>query len=71
MKLSKDNKDAIVSSLLVGVAYGLFWGYLVWVSPSSTANPLLTGLCTGFVGLLTGLLTTWDVEDVADSDADV
>lgn len=62
MKLSKDNKDAIVSSLLVGLAYGLIWGSLVYFLPSSTANALYTGLVAFVIGLSTGLLTTWDTE---------
>lgn len=71
MKLSKDNIDAIVSSLYVGLAWGVFWGGVVAISPTSTASPLAVGLVVFIIGLLTGLLTTWDVEDVADSDADV
>lgn len=63
MKLSKDNKDAIVSSLMVGVAYGLFWGALVYVHPNSNANPFYAGLGAFVLGLLTGLFTTWDVEE--------
>lgn len=71
MKLSKDNIDAIVSSLIVGIACGVFWGSVVALSPTSTASPLAVGLVAFIIGLLTGLLTTWDVEDVADSNADV
>ena len=62
MKLSKDNKDAIVSSLWVGLAYGLFWGSLVYFLPSNTANALCTGIVAFVIGLFTGLLTTWDTE---------
>lgn len=71
MKLSKDNKDAVVSSLFVGLAWGVFWSAVVAISPTSTASPWLVGLVAFIIGLLTGLLTTWDVEDVADSNADV
>lgn len=71
MKLSKDNVDAIISSVFVGLAWGAFWACVVAISPTSTAKPLAVGLVMFIVGLLTGLLTTWDVEDVADSNADV
>lgn len=71
MKLSKDNIDAIVSSLFVGLAWGAFWAVVVALSPTSTASPWAVGLVAFIIGLLTGLLTTWDVEDVADSNADV
>lgn len=62
MKLSKDNVDAIKSSVLVGIAYGLFWGFLVYLLPSSTANAILTGIVAFVIGLITGLLTTRDME---------
>lgn len=71
MKLSKDNIDAIVSSLFVGLAWGVFWSAVVAISPTSTASQWAVGLVAFIIGLLTGLLTTWDVEDVADSNADV
>ena len=71
MKLSKDNKDAIKSSLAVGVAWGMFWGALIHISPKTTANPIIIGVVMFVIGLLVGLFTTWDVEDVADSNADV
>ena len=62
MKLSKDNVDAIKSSVLVGIAYGLFWGFLVYLLPGSTTNAIYTGIVAFVFGLLTGLLTTWDTE---------
>nr|DAR54725.1 MAG TPA: hypothetical protein [Caudoviricetes sp.] len=42
--MSKDNIDAIVSSLIVGIACGVFWGSVVAISPTSTASPLAVGL---------------------------
>lgn len=71
MKLSKDNKDAIKSSIAVGMAWGLFWAAIVYISPTTTVSPFITGIVMFIIGLLTGLLTTWDVEDVTDSNADV
>lgn len=62
MKLSKDNKDAIKSSVLVGLGYGVFWGLLVHIKSSSTTNAILTGIVAFVIGLVTGLLTTWDME---------
>lgn len=62
MKLSKDNVDAIKSSVLVGIAYGSFWGLLVYMKSSSTTNAILTGIVAFVIGLVTGLLTTWDME---------
>ena len=62
MKLSKDNVDAIKSSVLVGIAYGAFWGLLVYMKSSSTTNAILTGIVAFVIGLVTGLLTTWDME---------
>lgn len=60
---SKKNKEAVVSSLLVGVGFGVFWGALVYISPSSNASPLLTGVVMGLIGFATGLLTTWYTEE--------
>ena len=62
MKLSKDNVDAIKSSVLVGIAYGAFWVLLVYFLPSSTANAIYTGIIAFVIGMITGLLTTWDME---------
>lgn len=71
MKLSKDNKDAVISSMLVGIAYALFWGSLAYITDNKVASPVWVGLGAGIIGLITGLLTTWEIEDVADSNADV
>lgn len=71
MKLSKGNKEAIISSVLVGIGYALFWGCFAYIMNSKLASPIWIGLGAGVIGLITGLLTTWEIEDVADSDADV
>lgn len=60
MKLSKENKDALISSLLVGVAFGALCGGLLLVAGRDS---YLFGAIGGFVsGVITGLLTTWDIE---------
>lgn len=71
MKLSKDNKAAVISSVLVGIAYALFWGGLAYITGNTVASPVWVGLGAGVIGLITGLLTTWEIEDVADSNANV
>lgn len=61
MKLSKDNKEALKSSVLAGVAYGVFAGGVLLATGRSW---WFIGACVMFVvGLCTGLLTMWDLEE--------
>ena len=61
MKLSEDNKEAVKSSVLVGVAYAVFVGGLML---STRKDYCGYGALGGFlVGLFTGLLTTCYPED--------
>lgn len=60
MKLSKDNKEALKSSVMVGLAYALIGGGVCL----ATDKPYLLAMAVLFVaGLLLGLTTTWDVEE--------
>lgn len=72
MKLSNDNKEAIKSSVMVGVAYAMFLGGIML---STGKEHWYYGALGGFLlGLSTGLLTTCyteDKQDVADSVTDV
>ena len=71
MWLSKDNRDAVVSSALVGAAVGLFFFALVKFSSVATAAPWKAGVTFAVIGFVVGLLVTWDLEDDTDSNADV
>lgn len=71
MWLSKDNRDAVISSALVGAAVGLFSFALVKLSVAVTVAPWKVGVVFAVVGFVVGLLVTWDVEDDTDSNADV
>ena len=62
-KLSEKNKEAIKSSLLVGVSFGLFWYELVFYAWSDHASAGLVGGVMFVVGLLLGLATTWYTEE--------
>ena len=62
-KLSEKNKEAIKSSILAGVGFGLFWYGLVsyaWIDHISAG---LVGGVMFVVGLLFGLITTWYTEE--------
>lgn len=61
MKLSKDNKEAVKSSVLVGVAYAMLLGGVML----STGKEYWYYVALGgfFIGLFTGLLTTCYTED--------
>ena len=63
MKISEKNKEAIKSSILAGVGFGMFWFGIVSLAGGETAHPLLVGAVMGIVGLVTGLLTTWYPEE--------
>lgn len=71
MWLSKDNRDAVVSSALVGTAVGLFFFALVKFGVVTTVDPWKVGVVFAVVGFVVGLLVTWDLEDDTDSNADV
>lgn len=62
MKLSKDNVDAIKSSVLVGIAYGAFWGGIGYAFSEACYAPLFGGIGGFVAGLLIGIATTWDTE---------
>lgn len=69
MALSDDNKEALVSSVIVGVAFGLFFGALVHFYGNSNANAYIEGIIFAVVGMANGILLTWDFEEVEDDDA--
>ena len=61
MKLSNDNKEAIKSSVMVGVAYAMFLGGIML---STGKEHWYYGALGGFLlWLFTGLLTTCYTED--------
>ena len=61
MKLSNDNKEAVKSSVLVGLAEAVFFG---GVMLSTGKEHWYYGALGGFLlGLFTGLLTTCYTED--------
>lgn len=62
-KLSEKNKEAIKSSLLVGVSFGLFWYGLVSYVWDDYVSAGLVGGVMFVVGLLSGLVTTWYTEE--------
>lgn len=62
-KLSEKNKEAIKSSLLVGVSFCLFWYGLVSYAWSDYISAGLVGGVMFVVGLLLGLATTWYTEE--------
>lgn len=61
MKLSNDNKEAVKSSVMVGVAYAMFLGGIMLSTGKEHWCYVALG---GFLlGLSTGLLTTCYTED--------
>ena len=62
-KLSEKNKEAIKSSLLVGVSFGLFWYWLVSYAWSDHISAGIVGGVMFVVGLLLGLAITWYTEE--------
>lgn len=62
-KLSEKNKEAIKSSLLVGVSFGLFWYGLVYYVWRDHISASLVGGVMFVAGLLSGLATTWYTEE--------
>lgn len=68
MSMSDDNKEAIESSVIVGVAFGLFFGLLTSISETATSSPWAVGLVFGLSGFALGLLTTWDFDVVEDEE---
>lgn len=59
--MEKENKDAVKSSLMTGVAFAAFVGVLLHLHNSP--HTLCGVVFAGWVGLLTGLLTTWTFEE--------
>lgn len=59
--MSKDNIEAIKSSMLVGLAYGAIGVGVGLLHQSS--HWLLAGIIGFISGLIIGLLTTWDLEE--------
>lgn len=59
--MSKDNIEALKSSMLVGLAYGAIGVWLGLLHQSS--HWLLAGVIGFISGLIIGLLTTWDLEE--------
>ena len=62
-KLSDKNKDAIKSSVMVGVSFAVFWYGLVSYACSEHVSPLLVSGVMFVVGLVLGLVTTWYTEE--------
>ena len=61
MKLSEGNKEAVKSSVMVGVAYAMFLGGIML---STGKEHWYYGALVGFLlGLSTGVLTTCYTED--------
>lgn len=61
MKMSDKNEEAVKSSVLVGLAYAVFVGGIML---STGKEPWYYGALGGFfIGLLTGLLTTYYTEE--------
>lgn len=59
--MKNENKEALKSSVLVGVAFAAFWYALV-----SLCNPPMAWvgcIVGGVAGLLLGLMTTWYPEE--------
>lgn len=61
--MTKENKEAVNSSLMVMLAYGLLGGGLMYLVGKPLLVVFSVGVIVGIVGLVTGLLTTWDVEE--------
>lgn len=61
MKLSNDNKEAVKSSVMVGVAYAMFLGGIML--STGEEHWYYGALGVFLVGLFTGLLTTCYTED--------
>lgn len=61
--LSEKNKDAIKSSVLVGVAEACFAGLVVYLANKSIAMVVGTTIVGFVIGVTVGLLTTWYIEE--------
>lgn len=62
-ELSDKNKDAIKSSVMVGVSFAVFWYGLVSYAWIEHVSPLLVSGVMFVVGLVLGLVTTWYTEE--------
>ena len=65
--MSKENKNAVVSSLMLGVAFSMFVMLVLYLNNSPYIKCL--GALAFFSGLGVGLFTTWELEDDTDSNA--
>lgn len=62
-KLSDKNKDALKSSVMVGVSFAVFWYGLVSYAWSDYISAGLVGGAMFVVGLVLGIVTTWYTEE--------
>lgn len=62
-KLSDKNKDALKSSVMVGVSFAVFWYGLVSYAWSDYISAGLVGGVMFVVGLVLGIVTTWYTEE--------
>lgn len=65
--MSEDNKDAVVSSLMVGVAFAVFVMVVLFFGGSPYVRCL--GALAFVVGCAVGLVTTWGFDDDTDCNA--
>lgn len=59
--MKKDNIEVLKSSVLVGLANGLLFGSIALLNSSQYWG--ICGYIGFFVGIIVGLLTTWDLEE--------
>lgn len=65
--MSEDNKDAVVSSLMVGVAFAVFVMVVLYIGGRPYVRCL--GALAFVVGCTVGLVTTWGFDDDTDRNA--
>lgn len=59
--MTKDNKEALKSSLMTAVAFAVFVGLVLFLAKQP--NVLLWGAASSVVGFAIGVLTTWYPEE--------
>lgn len=59
--MKKDNVEALKSSVLAGLANGMLFGGIGLLNNSPYWD--ICGCIGFFVGIVVGLLTTWDLEE--------